>query len=78
MRTNQQPRRITVRQNVGYQKGYSQNRQGKTYVLSQAQNNQFQNQKIQNNQQAAPLATTAPQGELKSLAMMMQQLLQGQ
>ncbi|KAF2544672.1 hypothetical protein F2Q68_00031512 [Brassica cretica] len=65
-------------QNAGYQKGYNQNHQGKTYVLSQAQHNQFQNQKQLTNQQVTPAATTAPQDELKSLAMMMQQLLQRQ
>ncbi|KAF2561133.1 hypothetical protein F2Q70_00015397 [Brassica cretica] len=65
-------------QKAGYQKGYNQNHQGKTYVLSQAQHNQFQNQKQLTNQQVAPAATTAPQDELKSLDMMMQQLLQGQ
>ncbi|KAF3535189.1 hypothetical protein F2Q69_00020000 [Brassica cretica] len=65
-------------QKAGYQKGYNQNHQGKTYVLSQAQYNQFQNQKQLTNQQVAPAATTAPQDELKSLDMMMQQLLQGQ
>ena len=65
-------------QNAGYQKGYNQNHQGKTYVLSQAQHNQFQNQKQLTDQQVTPAATTAPQDELKSLAMMMQQLLQGQ
>ncbi|KAF3607124.1 hypothetical protein DY000_02048076 [Brassica cretica] len=32
----------------------------------------------ENNQQTAPIITTAPHDELKSLAMMMQQLLQGQ
>ncbi|KAF3549743.1 hypothetical protein DY000_02002800 [Brassica cretica] len=32
----------------------------------------------ENNQQTAPIITTAPQDELKRLAMMMQQLLQGQ
>ena len=64
-------------QNAGYQKGYNQNHQGKTYVLSQAQHNQFQNQKHLTNQQVTPTATTAPQDELKILAMMMQQLLQG-
>ena len=61
-------------QNSGYQKPY----QGRTYVLSQAQHNQFQNQKQQTAQQDAPSPTTAPQDELKGLATMMQQLLQGQ
>ncbi|KAF3601031.1 hypothetical protein F2Q69_00036604 [Brassica cretica] len=56
----------------------NENHQGKTYVLSQAQHNQFQNQKQLTNLQVTPAATTAPQDELKSLAMMMQQLLQGQ
>ena len=65
-------------QNAGYQKGYNQNHQGKTYVLSQAQHNQFQNQKHLTNQQVTPAAMTVPQDELKSLAMMMHQLLQGQ
>ena len=37
-------------QNAGYQKGYNQNHQGKTYVLSEAQHNQFQNQKQLTNQ----------------------------
>ncbi|KAF3567000.1 hypothetical protein DY000_02015673 [Brassica cretica] len=62
------------RQNTGYQKPY----QGRTYVLSQAQHNQFQNQKQQTAQQDAPSPTTAPQDEMKGLATMMQQLLQGQ
>ena len=61
-------------QNIGYQKPY----QGRTYVLSQAQQNQFQNQQQQTAQQAAPSPTTAPQDEMKGLATMMQQLLQGQ
>ncbi|KAF3572209.1 hypothetical protein F2Q69_00058879 [Brassica cretica] len=65
-------------QNVGFQKGYNQNHLGKTYVLSQAQHNQFQNHKQLTNQEVTPAATIAPQDELKSLAMMMQQLLQGQ
>ncbi|KAF3572210.1 hypothetical protein F2Q69_00058878 [Brassica cretica] len=64
--------------NIGFQKGYNQNHLGKTYVLSQAQHNQFQNQKQLTNQEVTPAATIAPQDELKSLAMMMQQLLQGQ
>ena len=61
-------------QNTGYQKPY----QRRTYVLSQAQRNQFQNQKQQTAQQAAPSPTTAPQDEMKGLGTMMQQLLQGQ
>ncbi|XP_048623897.1 uncharacterized protein LOC125592621 [Brassica napus] len=61
-------------QNTGYQKPY----QGRTYVLSQAQHNQFQNQKQQTAQQAAPSSMTAPQDEMKGLATMMQQFLQGQ
>ncbi|KAF2584202.1 hypothetical protein F2Q70_00035864 [Brassica cretica] len=60
--------------NTGYQKPY----QGRTYVLSQAQHNQFQNQKQQTAQQTTPSPTTAPQDETKGLATMMQQLLQGQ
>jgi len=46
-------------QNAWYQKGYNQNNQGKTYVLNQAQHNQFQNQKQLTNQQVTPAATTA-------------------
>ncbi|XP_013589546.1 PREDICTED: uncharacterized protein LOC106297976 [Brassica oleracea var. oleracea] len=61
-------------QNIGYQKPY----QGRTYVLSQAQHNQFQNQKQQTAQPTTPSPTTAPQDKIKGLAMMMQQLLQGQ
>ena len=61
-------------QNSGKQKPY----QGRTYVLSQAQHNQFQNQKQQTAQETAPSPTTAPQDEMKVLATMMQQLLQGQ
>ncbi|KAF3518491.1 hypothetical protein DY000_02062914 [Brassica cretica] len=61
-------------QNSGYQKPY----QGRTYVLSQAQHNQFQNQKQQTAQPTAPSPATAPQDEIKGLATMMQQLLQGQ
>ncbi|XP_013589309.1 PREDICTED: uncharacterized protein LOC106297653 [Brassica oleracea var. oleracea] len=61
-------------QNSGYQKPY----QGRTYVLSQAQHNQFQNQKQQTAQPTTPLPTTALQDEIKGLATMMQQLLQGQ
>ncbi|KAF3504019.1 hypothetical protein F2Q69_00042247 [Brassica cretica] len=61
-------------QNNGYQKGY----QGRTYVLSQAQHNQFQNQKQQTAQQAAPAPMAAPTKEIKGLATMIQQLLQGQ
>ena len=60
--------------NTGYQKPY----QGRTYVLSQAQHNQFQNQTHQTAQQAAPSPTAAPQDEMKSVVTMMQQLLQGQ
>ncbi|KAF3527167.1 hypothetical protein F2Q69_00048929 [Brassica cretica] len=61
-------------QNSGYQKPY----QGRTYVLSQAQHKQFQNQKQQTAQPTTPSPTTAPQDKIKGLAMMMQQLLQGQ
>ena len=61
-------------QNNGYQKPY----QGRTYVLSQLQHNQFQNQKQQIAQQAAPSPTTAPQDEMKGQATMMQKLLHGQ
>ncbi|KAF3494332.1 hypothetical protein DY000_02053624 [Brassica cretica] len=61
-------------QNSGYQKPY----QGRTYVLSQAQHNQFQNQKQQTAQQTAPSPAIAPQDEMKGLATIMQQLLQGQ
>ncbi|KAF2587012.1 hypothetical protein F2Q70_00035669 [Brassica cretica] len=59
-------------QNIGYQKPY----QGRTYVLSQAQHNQFQNQKHQTAQPTAPSPATAPQDEIKGLATMMQQLFQ--
>ncbi|KAF3554594.1 hypothetical protein F2Q69_00014826 [Brassica cretica] len=62
------------RQNNGYHKGY----QERTYILSQAQHNQFQNQKQQTAQQAAPAPMAAPTDEMKGLATMMQQLLQGQ
>ncbi|KAF3530396.1 hypothetical protein DY000_02043183 [Brassica cretica] len=61
-------------QNNGYQKPY----QGRTYVLSQAQHNQFQNQKQQTAQPTTHSPTTALQDEIKGLATMMQQLLQGQ
>ncbi|KAF2589824.1 hypothetical protein F2Q70_00039088 [Brassica cretica] len=61
-------------QHNGYQKGY----QGRTYILSQAHHNQFQNQKQQTAQQAAPAPMAAPTDEMKGLATMMQQLLQGQ
>ncbi|KAF2569233.1 hypothetical protein F2Q68_00025427 [Brassica cretica] len=61
-------------QNSGYQKPY----QGRTYVLSQAQYNQFQNQKQQTAQQTTPSPAIALQDEIKGLATMMQQLLQGQ
>ncbi|XP_013658724.1 uncharacterized protein LOC106363547 [Brassica napus] len=60
--------------NSGYQKPY----QGRTYVLSQAQHNQFQNEKQQTAQPTIPSPTTAPQDEIKGLATMMQQLLHGQ
>ncbi|KAG5385387.1 hypothetical protein IGI04_036857 [Brassica rapa subsp. trilocularis] len=63
-------------QNSGYQRGYGN--QGRTFVLSPAQNTQFHNQKQPTNQQPAQPAQTAPQDELKSLANMMSQLLQGQ
>ncbi|XP_013720996.1 uncharacterized protein LOC106424790 [Brassica napus] len=56
------------------EKGY----QGRTYILSQAQHNQFQNQKQQTAQQVGPAPTTAPQDEINGLATMMQKLLQGQ
>ncbi|KAF2576040.1 hypothetical protein F2Q70_00003713 [Brassica cretica] len=49
-------------QNTGYQKGY----QGRTYILSQAQHNQFQNQKHQTARQVSPAPTTAPQDEMKA------------
>ncbi|KAF3588171.1 hypothetical protein F2Q69_00028575 [Brassica cretica] len=42
------------------------------------QHNQFQNQKQQIAQQAAPSPTTAPQDEMKGQATMMQKLLHGQ
>ena len=61
-------------QSSGYQKPY----QGRTYVLNQAQHNQFQNQKKQTSQQTASSPTTASQDEMKGLATMMQQMLQGQ
>ncbi|KAF3539035.1 hypothetical protein F2Q69_00022361 [Brassica cretica] len=61
-------------QNNNYQKPY----QVRTYVLSQAQHKQFQNQKQQTAQQAAPSPTTAPQEEMKGLATMMHQLLHSQ
>lgn len=54
-------------QKTGFQKGY----QGRTYVLSHAQNNQFQNKKQHNSQEVAPATMIAPQDELKSLSMMM-------
>ncbi|XP_048599790.1 uncharacterized protein LOC125579922 [Brassica napus] len=63
-------------QNSGYQRGYGN--QGRTFVLSPAQNTQFHNQKQPTNQQPAQPAQTAPQDEMKSLANMMSQLLQGQ
>src|SRR5690606_26008336 len=43
-----------------------------------AQNAQFHNQKQPTNQQSAQPAQTVPQDDMKSLAMMMSQLLQGQ
>ncbi|KAF2562835.1 hypothetical protein F2Q70_00014764 [Brassica cretica] len=46
-------------QNSGYQKPY----QGRTYVLSQANHNQFQNQKHQTAQPTTPSPTTASQDE---------------
>ena len=61
-------------QNNGYQKPY----QGRTYVLSQVQHNQFQNQKQKTAQQTASSPAIAPQDEINGLATMMQQLLQGQ
>ncbi|CAN7126974.1 unnamed protein product, partial [Brassica rapa subsp. narinosa] len=63
-------------QNSSYQRGYGN--QGRTFVLSPAQNTQFQNQKQPTNQQPAQPAQTAPQDEMKSLGNMMSQLLQGQ
>ncbi|KAG5414102.1 hypothetical protein IGI04_001669 [Brassica rapa subsp. trilocularis] len=63
-------------QNSGYQRGYGN--QGRTFVFSPAQNTQFHNQKQPTNQQPAQPAQTAPQDEMKSLANMMSQLLQGQ
>ncbi|KAF2584258.1 hypothetical protein F2Q70_00036218 [Brassica cretica] len=59
-------------QSSGYQKPY----QGRTYVLNQAQHNQFLNQKQQTSQQTASSPTTASQDEMKGLATMMQQMLQ--
>ncbi|KAF3594719.1 hypothetical protein DY000_02023686 [Brassica cretica] len=59
-------------QNSGYQKPYSQNQNGKMFILSQAQN-QFQN--MQNNPQTGPATASGQPDELKG---MMQQLLQGQ
>ncbi|KAF3602212.1 hypothetical protein F2Q69_00036422 [Brassica cretica] len=47
-------------QSSGYQKPY----QGRTYVLNQAQHNQFQNQKQQTSQQTASSPTTASQDEM--------------
>ncbi|XP_048611591.1 uncharacterized protein LOC125585914 [Brassica napus] len=46
-------------QNSGYQRGYGN--QGRTFVLSPAQNTQFHNQKQPTNQQPAQPAQTAPQ-----------------
>ncbi|KAG5384803.1 hypothetical protein IGI04_036273 [Brassica rapa subsp. trilocularis] len=63
-------------QNNGYQRGYGN--QGRTFVLSPAQNTQFHNQKQPTNQQPTQPAQTAPQDEMKSLANMMSQLLQRQ
>ncbi|KAF3527237.1 hypothetical protein DY000_02039962 [Brassica cretica] len=62
--------------NTGYQKSYPQNFPGRTFVLSNSWNKRH-NLKPQNNQQTALSITTAPHDELKSLAMMLQQLLQG-
>ncbi|KAF2551443.1 hypothetical protein F2Q68_00035350 [Brassica cretica] len=59
-------------QNFGYQKSYSQNQNGKMFILSQAQN-QFQN--MQNNPQTGPATASGQPDELKG---MMQQILQGQ
>ncbi|KAF3598422.1 hypothetical protein F2Q69_00035019 [Brassica cretica] len=48
-----------------------------SYPKADNPHNQFQNQKQQTAQPTAPLPATAPQDEIKGLATMMQQLLQG-
>ena len=64
-------------QGAGYQQGFLQHFQGKTFVFSQAHNrfvgqNQNQNQQNpQSNQQAAQVAANSPPDELKGLGMMM-------
>ncbi|KAF3540072.1 hypothetical protein F2Q69_00019343 [Brassica cretica] len=51
---------------------------GKNICPEPSEHNQFQNQKQQTAQPTTPSPTTAPQDEIKGLATMMQQLLQGQ
>ncbi|KAF3538872.1 hypothetical protein F2Q69_00021319 [Brassica cretica] len=64
-------------QGAGYQQGFLQHFQGKTFVFSHAHNrfvgqNQNQNQQNpQSNQQAALTAANSPPDELKGLGMMM-------